>query len=75
MPCQISGKEALSYFTESGYRCLSIEPEHAAEVEDLPAYHNDPFDRILVAQAIFELMRLMTHDGLPAEYSDKIVMI
>ena len=60
---------------ESGYRCLSIEPEHASAAEDLPAHHNDPSDRILVAQAIFEPMRFMTHDALLAQYSDNIITI
>jgi PIN domain nuclease of toxin-antitoxin system len=45
---------------------LPIEPEHAAGVEDLPAHHADPFDRILVAQALFEPMRLITHDPMVA---------
>ena len=48
----ISGKQALHYFGVSGYRILSIEPEHAAAVEDLPMYHADPFDRLIVAQAL-----------------------
>ena len=68
----ISGHEALRYFSESGYRQLPIEAEHAVAVEDLPAHHNDPFDRILVAQALVEPMRLMTHDALVALYSDTI---
>ena len=71
----ISGKDALHYFSESGYRVLAVEPEHAAAVKDLPAHHNDPFDRILVAQALMEPMRLMTHDALVARYSDTIIRI
>lgn len=71
----VSSKDALRYFTESGYRFLSIEPEHTVAVEDLPTHHNDPFDRILVAQALVEPMRLMTHDELVALYSDTIIRI
>lgn len=71
----ISGQDALRYFSESGYRLLPIEAEHAFSVEDLPAHHNDPFDRILVAQALAEPMRLMTHDDLVALYSDTIIKI
>ena len=71
----VSGKDALRYFTESGYRCHSIEPEHAAAVEDLPAYHNDPFDRLIFAQAIFGPMRLVTHDAVLAHCSDNIITI
>lgn len=71
----VSGQDALRYFRESGYRFLPIEPEHAAGVEDLPSHHADPFDRILVAQALAEPMRLMTHDPMVARYSDTIIEI
>lgn len=71
----VSSQDALGYFRESGYRFLSVEPEHAAAVDDLPAHHADPFDRILVAQAIVEPMRLMTHDPMLCRYSDTIVEI
>lgn len=71
----VSSQDVLRYFRESGYRFLPIEPEHAAGVEDLPAHHADPFDRILVAQALAEPMRLMTHDPMVARYSDTIIEI
>lgn len=71
----VSSQDALGYFRESGYRFLSVEPEHAAAVDDLPAHHADPFDRILVAQAIVEPMRLMTHDPMLGRYSDTIVEV
>jgi len=71
----VSGQGALRYFQESGYQFLPVEPEHAAAVEELPAHHADPFDRILVAQAIVEPMRLITHDPMVARYSDTIIEI
>ena len=71
----VTSQEALRYFQNSGYRLLAIEPEHAAAIEDLPTHHADPFDRILVAQALVEPMRLMTHDALVARYSDTIIAI
>lgn len=71
----VSSQDALRYFQESGYRFLPIEPEHAAAVEDLAAHHADPFDRILVAQAIVEPMRLMTHDPIVARYSDTVIEV
>lgn len=71
----ISGQDALRYFSESGYRRLQIEAEHAIAVEGLPAHHSDPFDRILVAQALVEPMRLMTHDAMVALYSDTVIKI
>lgn len=71
----VSGEDAARYFRESGYRFLAVEPEHAMAVEGLAAHHQDPFDRILVAQALSEPMRLMTHDPLVARYSDTIITI
>lgn len=71
----VSGHEALRYFRDSGYGFLPVEPEHAAAVEDLPAHHADPFDRILIAQALVEPMRLLTHDAIVASYSDTIIAI
>jgi PIN domain nuclease of toxin-antitoxin system len=44
-------------------------------VQDLAAHHHDPFDRMLVAQALLEPMRLMTHDPIVALYSDTIIKI
>jgi PIN domain nuclease of toxin-antitoxin system len=71
----VSGQDAARYFQESGYRFLPIDVEHSLAVESLPAHHQDPFDRILVAQALVEPMRLMTHDPLVARYSDTIIEV
>ncbi|MCA1978064.1 MAG: type II toxin-antitoxin system VapC family toxin [Thiobacillus sp.] len=71
----VSSQEALRYFQESGYRFLPIEPEHTVAIEDLPPHHADPFDRILVAQALVEPMRLITHDQAVARYSDTIIVV
>ena len=71
----ISGKQAIQYFSEAGYRYLSIEPEHAAAIEDLPLLHQDPFDRLLTTQALIEPMRLITHDTKLAQYSDTIILV
>jgi PIN domain nuclease of toxin-antitoxin system len=71
----ISGQDALRYFRQAGYRFLGIEPEHAVAVEGLASHHQDPFDRLLVAQALVEPMRLITHDAVVARYSDTIMHI
>lgn len=71
----VSGDMALGYFRQAGYRVLAIEPEHAAAVETLPAHHQDPFDRLLVAQALTEPMRLLTHDTTVAKYSDTVLYV
>jgi len=71
----ISGRDAAKYFQDSGYRFLAVGAEHAVAVEELAPLHHDPFDRILIAQASVEPMRLMTHDPQVAAYSDMIIKI
>ena len=44
------------------FEMLDITVEHAHAVGDLPAYHRDPFDRMLVAQAKVERLTLVTRD-------------
>jgi PIN domain nuclease of toxin-antitoxin system len=46
----------------SGFTRLPIGFSHAAAIATLPRHHNDPFDRMLVAQAIAERLTLVTHD-------------
>ena len=71
----IPAREALGYFRSAGYRPLDIAPEHAVAVERLPFLHADPFDRILVAQALAVPLRLLTHDARVAAYSDSIIVV
>ena len=49
---------------------LSITHQHASALEQLPPIHNDPFDRIIIAQAIVESMVLVTRDKTIAKYPD-----
>lgn len=71
----ISGSEAVHWFALSGYRDLAISTAHAAAVDCLPPIHGDPFDRILVAQAQTEPLRLVTHDEVIAGYSDVVMVV
>jgi PIN domain nuclease of toxin-antitoxin system len=71
----VSSHDALRYFEDSGYRLLPIDAEHAVQAETLPPHHQDPFDRILVAQALVEPMRLMTHAPIVARYGDTIMLV
>ncbi|MEQ1865501.1 MAG: type II toxin-antitoxin system VapC family toxin [Micropepsaceae bacterium] len=50
------------------YRLLTVEPEHAAAVRQLPHHHRDPFDRIMIAQAMHEGLTLVTHDDIFDRY-------
>jgi PIN domain nuclease of toxin-antitoxin system len=54
---------------------LPVSWEHASSVRNLPAIHRDPFDRILVAQALAEPMRLLTSDELLRQYSELVIAI
>ena len=69
----ISAARALGYFMDAGYRVLPVTAEHALAVEGLPLIHADPFDRLLVAQALVEPLRLLTHDDTVARYSDTTI--
>jgi len=48
---------------------LPIETAHCAEVAELPFHHRDPFDRMLVAQAIVEDMQLLSRDDRLSDYA------
>jgi PIN domain nuclease of toxin-antitoxin system len=53
---------------ESGYKELAIAGSHTAAVSTLPDLHKDPFDRILIAQAMFEGITLLTTDQAVLSY-------
>jgi PIN domain nuclease of toxin-antitoxin system len=53
---------------DNGYVELPIASEHVIAVENLPPIHRDPFDRMLVAQAIVEGITLITADSTVAQY-------
>lgn len=71
----VSGREAVHWFTRSGYRELPISWGHSAAVDALPPIHGDPFDRMLVAQAQTEPFRLVTHDEVIARYSNVVMVV
>ncbi|QGZ63842.1 type II toxin-antitoxin system VapC family toxin [Paraburkholderia acidisoli] len=71
----VSGRAALGYFRAAGYWLLPIEAEHTVVVEGLPLHHQDPFDRLIVAQSLTEPLRLITHDRQVARYSDTILLV
>lgn len=69
----LSAAQALAYFEAADFALLAVTPQHAVAVGNLPHLHSDPFDRILVAQAITEPLRLVTHDPIVGSYSDAII--
>ena len=60
---------------QTGFTELPVTADHAARVADLPHHHRDPFDRLLIAQALWLPARFLTVDGLLVAYSDLVLLI
>jgi len=56
-----------------GFKPLPICVEHALAVASLPNHHNDPFDRIMIAQAQVESLTFVTADSIAAQYPVRIL--
>jgi PIN domain nuclease of toxin-antitoxin system len=56
-----------------GIQSLSITQQHSLKVYDLPGHHRDPFDRLIIAQAIVEQMTILTADRAFAKYDVEIL--
>jgi PIN domain nuclease of toxin-antitoxin system len=57
---------------DHGYEELPITSNHVVAIDSLPAIHKDPFDRVLIAQAIVEGALLITTDALLMKYPGPI---
>jgi PIN domain nuclease of toxin-antitoxin system len=65
--------ERPAEFVTRAMRIMSLRPLdithfHALAVDELPEHHRDPFDRLLIAQALSEQMTLLTTDRLLQKY-------
>ncbi|MBK9308638.1 MAG: type II toxin-antitoxin system VapC family toxin [Nitrospira sp.] len=56
-------EELAAKIADSGFQELPVSVVHTLALERLPSHHRDPFDRILVAQAYVEHLRLLTADS------------
>jgi PIN domain nuclease of toxin-antitoxin system len=63
-----SGHEAIGHFERAGFSILPVTAAHAAFVERLPPLHGDPFDRLMLAQAVMENMQFVTYDRHLSRY-------
>ncbi len=75
----ISGSELSDLCRKMGYRMLSIAGRHVKALETLVYYskdqvHNDPFDRIMLAQAKADGLRFLTHDSKIPFYREEYVI-
>lgn len=69
-PCELVDAIEASGFVE-----LPVRAAHAAGVAQLVLHHNDPFDRLLIAQAMAEPLKLLTADALLARYGDLVLLV
>lgn len=67
--------QIIDAILESGFTELPVTARHAAAVCHLPDIHRDPFDRILIAQAISEPLTFLTADAELEDYSDLVELV
>ena len=67
--------ELVVNLEQAGFRELPVTAAHAAAVRNLPDIHRDWFDRLLVAQAITEPLRLLTVDDNVEKYTDLVIKV
>ncbi|PWV58323.1 type II toxin-antitoxin system VapC family toxin [Plasticicumulans acidivorans] len=65
--------EILAHLHRAGLQALDITWTHARAVQQLPMYHRDPFDRLLIAQAVSEPLHLLTADTALKPYSPLVL--
>jgi len=65
----------LEALKPAGLLELPISGVHAAKVFELPALHRDPFDRLLLAQALSEPLMLLTDDDVLAQYGHYVTVV
>ena len=58
---------------EQGIRSLPINQDHSLRVYDLPLHHSDPFDRLIIAQAMVEEMTVLTSDRIFEKYPIDVI--
>jgi len=59
---------------KNSFQVLPVTLEHTFSLHRLPPIHEDPFDRILVAQALTEKCTLVTNDNLISDYPDVAIL-
>ncbi len=61
------------YIQECGFESLPIYYNHAEATKELPNIHKDPFDRMLIAQALTEKLAIITADKKIKKYDVKVI--
>ncbi len=66
-------QEILQEIKAQSFQLLPINPEHLIRLSTLPAHHKDPFDHLLIAQAIVEELTFVSEDRHTPKYSVQFV--
>lgn len=69
----VDSRQMASAAGESGLKALDFSVAAAVALEELPWLHRDPFDRMLIAQAKSQGLRLLSHDDRVVAYGDVVV--
>ena len=72
---EVDAKELVEKMREAGLIELPVTARHTVAAAQLPLLHRDPFDRLLVAQAIVEPLRLVSGNVQRPLYSELIVRV
>lgn len=72
---QVDPRDLVQEIARNGFVELPVLASHAALVSALPQHHRDPFDRLLVAQAMAEPLHLLTSDSLLQRYPAPILLV
>ena len=70
---RLTGPDLLGAVTSAGLPFLKIDEHHAKLAGELPLIHRDPFDRMLVAQAMLEQLVIVTSDAEIPRYGVPVV--
>ena len=68
-------KAIIEQLPVNNFQELPSGVDHIIALSQLPSYHQDPFDRMLIAQAISEPLHLLTHDKNVSLYSESIILV
>jgi len=71
----LSPADLITAASQAGFEALAVTSAHAAATSALPPHHQDPFDRLLIAQAQLEGVCLLSNDRALKSYGRSVVLL
>ncbi|NOS88016.1 MAG: type II toxin-antitoxin system VapC family toxin [Methylococcaceae bacterium] len=65
----------IQQLSENNFQQLILHTNHILALAKLPPYHQDPFDRMIISQAMSEPLHLITHDKNVSSYDASIILV